>query len=51
MIEFIFRCRERLEELRFSPDDALHRATENAYSAPDELRATLHRQSRRGPGS
>jgi hypothetical protein len=49
MVEFVFRCRQRLEELGISQDDALRKATENAYSALDELRTTLQRKSRRRP--
>jgi hypothetical protein len=51
MLEFVFRCRQRLEDLGFTQDDALHKATAKAYSALDELRTTLQRQSRRKPGS
>jgi hypothetical protein len=49
MLEFVFRCRQRLEALAFSQYDALYRATEKTYAALDELRMTLQRESRRRP--
>ena len=51
MLEFILRCRHRLETLGFDPDGTIFQAVDKAYSAPDELRVTLRRQSGRKPGS
>ena len=49
MLEFVFRCRQRLEELGFSQDNALYKATEKTYAALDELRTTLQRGDCRHP--
>jgi hypothetical protein len=51
MVEFIFRCRHRLETLGFDRDGAIYQANDKAYGAFHELRTTLERQSGRKPGS
>ncbi len=50
MLEFTFRCRQRLADLDVDQDGAIYQATEKAYAALDDLRTTLYRQAHRKPG-
>lgn len=48
-LNYLWRVKRRMEELRFPEDDPLYRATRAAYDALWQLRQRVHSLSRSAP--